>query len=294
MRELVVLRPIDARTAITAPDLEVTMEGLRTHEGAAAISWRGWRKHRGSLGKPLEGHELAALEETCVLPDDYRRFLTDVAGSGAGPGYGLLSPLGAAQAALARGSFSWNHEQQAPPDTGGVIALAHAGCSVMWLLVVEGVHRGEVWLDARGSDRGVRRVAPTFHDWDAAWLDAAVRDAAPWTQWDASCCSTPHAFSSYLDENPPTDDGPPLTGKLNPAALRISGLGETYFERGAPLDPCHACVLLAEHLGADDEVFAPGDDPRPGSDAGKRSGGLFGRLSKHLRKGRQNGKPVGA
>src|SRR6185503_8974062 len=119
-----------------------------------------------------------------------------IAGHGAGPGYGLLP----ASAALAAGTFDWRDGEEPDGPPGGVLPLAHAGCGVMWLLVLRGPRRGEVWVDAGGSDRRARRVAGSFDAWYRSWLDCAVRDSGPWTQWDGGACATPHVLSQVLDQ----------------------------------------------------------------------------------------------
>lgn len=50
----------------------------------------------------------------------------------------------------------------------------------MWLLVVRGDHRGEVWADASGSDRKLHRCAASFGEWYRTWLGMTVREAQPW------------------------------------------------------------------------------------------------------------------
>lgn len=117
----------------------------------------------------LDDAQLAAVQAgTGPLPDDVRRFLTQVAGLGAGPGYGLL-PLRRA---------------------GDVVPLAHAGCGNAWVLVLEGELRGTVWIDASGSAGSNRQVASSFTEWFTGWLDAAVRDGGSWHQYDVRGCAT--------------------------------------------------------------------------------------------------------
>jgi hypothetical protein len=283
LRELAVLVPVDGDVPLRRHALEATLRGIALGNNVQTTAWRGWRRHGGTLGAPLTARQLAKLErEIGPLPDDHRTFVGEVAASGAGPGYGLLSPLGAAQRALAAGTFAWDDEQEAAPDPAGVLALAHAGCGVMWLLVLNGRRRGEVWLDARSSDGRVRPIASSFTDWYGAWLDCAVRDAVPWHHWDETCCSTPNALSKA------TTELGPLAGKLSAGALSIATIGAAYFEPGAPLDPCHPCALLAADLGLAHDVFTPGVLPRPGRDAvtEDREDGWWRRLTRSWRKPR--------
>src|SRR6185295_13061790 len=123
---------------------------------------------------------VADIETTVgALPPDYRRFLIEVAAAGAGPGYGLLAPTGEAQQRLAEGTFSFRDGASPTDGPAGVLALAHAGCGVMWFLVLGGPHRGEVWCDARSSDGKVRRVAGSFTEWYRDWLGSAVDQRGP-------------------------------------------------------------------------------------------------------------------
>jgi len=235
LRELAVLVPREP-----APPLEraAVQRTLRGFDAASATplqtaGWPGWRAHSGVLGPPLTAAQVAELEvQTGPLPADYRAFLTEVAGSGAGPGYGLVRPV--------------VHDE--------VIPLAHAGCGVTWLLRLDGEHRGRVWVDAGGSDRTVAEVASSFSAWYRAWLDAAVRESGPWAQWDASYCATPSMLSQMLDE---IGDGTSLAGRIRPGGISlISGGG--YLPEGAALDPCHPCVAIAAQCDLPPEVFAPG------------------------------------
>src|SRR6266540_1689142 len=235
LRELAVLVPREP-----APPLEraAVQRTLRGFDAASATplqtaGWPGWRAHSGVLGPPLTAAQVAELEvQTGPLPADYRAFLTEVAGSGAGPGYGLVRPV--------------VHDE--------VIPLAHAGCGVTWLLRLDGEHRGRVWVDAGGSDRTVAEVASSFSAWYRAWLDAAVRESGPWAQWDASYCATPSMLSQMLDE---IGDGTNLAGRIRPGGISlISGGG--YLPEGAALDPCHPCVAIAAQCDLPPEVFAPG------------------------------------
>ncbi len=180
LRELAVLVPVAPPAPLKREGVARTLAGLRREsdgQSRTALRWRGWRQHGGVLGAPLSEGEVAQLEaDVGPLPPDHRQFLMAVSASGAGPGYGLLPPAGAAQRRLSEGSFSF--EDGASPDGGpeGVLALAHAGCGIVWYLVLRGPRAGEVWCDCRSSDGRVRRVAGSFTDWYREWLDAAVED----------------------------------------------------------------------------------------------------------------------
>ena len=266
LRELAVAVPLGPPPPLGRAAVEQTLAGLTAPlEGGPrpTADWRGWRAHGGTLADPMSEIALARLErETGPLPADYRRFLVEVAGRGAGPGYGLLPPT----AALAAGTFDWQDGEQPDGAAAGVVPLAHAGCGIMWLLVLGGEHRGEVWLDAHGSDGRARRVAATFEAWYRAWLDAAVRDGGPWTQWDGRACATPQVLSQVLDQiekEGATGDAAlaRLKERIGPGAISVTTTGSPYFAAGAFIDPCHSCTATADGVGLADAVFCAGVSP---------------------------------
>jgi len=247
--------------------------------GRRTISWPGWAAHKGKLGAPLSASEIETLaRHVGPLPADYRAFLRDVAGSGAGPGYGLLSPMAEAQQRFARGELAWSDGEEAAAPPAGVLPLAHAGCGVLWVLVLRGAAAGEVWVDAIGSDGRARRVAGSFSEWYRAWLVSAVRDAAPWCQWDAMCCATPNVLSQVL-ESLQKDGyrGERARTRLAELKLKISirSQGGRYFAEQALLDPCQSCVTLTQSFGLDDVAFRRAGDP---PDAPAPPSGMLGRL----------------
>lgn len=266
LRELAVAVPVWQPGPLARGALEATLAGLMIpleHGPRTAVDWRGWRAHGGALAAPLTGDQLARLEQAAgPLPDDVRHFFSEVAGQGAGPGYGLLPP----SAALAAGSFDWRDGEEPEGPPAGVLPLAHAGCGVVWLLVLGGPHRGEVWLDAGGSDRIARRVAGSFDAWYRMWLDAAVRDAGPWTQWDGDACATPNVLSQVLDEIEADGASPDeaiaaLADRIGAGAICVTTAGSPYFPAGAVIDPCHACAATAARVGVEDGAFQDGVAP---------------------------------
>ncbi|MCC6809285.1 MAG: SMI1/KNR4 family protein [Deltaproteobacteria bacterium] len=268
LRELAVLIPMSEAPPLTRGAIEGTVRGLDLMtEGHSrrAIAWRGFRAHGGRLLPPLGEAEIAALEAQigAPLPSDYRAYLRDVSGGGAGPGYGLLSPLGAPQRALAAGELAWAEGGSSAVPPRGALALAHAGCGNMWLLGIRGARAGEVWIDGAGSDLKTRRAFASFDAWYRGWLDAAVRDVADFCQWDARCCAPPGLFSQLLAslDSLPNDAPPSLAGHLGEASVRVASSDTAYFPPGTIVDPCQACVSLAHRLGVSDAVFGAGAPP---------------------------------
>jgi hypothetical protein len=236
LRELAVLVPC-GDVALDRPTVERSLAAMadrtRPHEAAG---WRGWRAHRGRLGDALTPEELATVEERVGrLPDGFRRFLLDVAGPGAGPGYGLLRPtLG--------------------PDG---ILLALAGCGVGWVLRLDEPHRGTVWIDARGCDDTWREVAPDVDTWYADWLDAAFGSQTPWTQWDQRACACSSILAQAIDAAPPEQRaaGRLKDGEGMSMTLRSGG---GLVPQGDILDPSHACAALLDAWGIPDSAYATG------------------------------------
>ncbi len=129
----------------------------------AALQAQGWetfehhfnvKAHRLEIGPTLTEDAVAAFEATnhVTLPADYRAFITTIAGSGAGPYYGLL-PLAC-----------WQPE---------VIGLCEQGCGYWTGLVVGGPNRGRV-VNVYDDDPTIS-PAPSFLDWYEGWLDS-LRD----------------------------------------------------------------------------------------------------------------------
>ena len=291
LRELAVVVPISEPKALSRTPIEGTLVRLDLNHERRAVRWRGWRNHSAALQSPADPSSVVRLEERLgSLPADYRDFILNVAEKGAGPGYGLLSPFGDAQERLTAGDFSFVEGQKVIESPSGVLALASAGCGVMWLLVIRGPHRGEVWVDGTGSDQKAHRAAGSFSEWYRAWIDAAVADAPPFAQWDTWQCATPSLFSQILDKL--EKDG--VTGEaadarvgtmLKPGSISLTSGASPYFNPGSPLDPCQACVLLAARFGLSDDVFQPGipSHQAASSTVAPRSGGLFSRLKRKFR-----------
>ena len=142
-----------------------------------------------------------------------------------------------------------------------MLALAHGGCASVWLLVLEVPHRGEVWVDAAGSDRLARRVAPSFDAWYHRWLQAGVRDRPCWKQWDGGACAVPHLLSSALDARPPALQHLAPRDYFAAHPLRDTTLyarGNPYFDAHTAIDACQSCAIVADKLGVDPYVFTPG------------------------------------
>jgi hypothetical protein len=269
LRELAVVVPVGPSPALVRGPVARTLEGLkRPGPKREAVDWPGWKHHGGELGATLSRDEIATLETRVgKLPADYHAFLSEVAAFGAGPGYGLMSPLGELQKRVATGTFSWNDESKPTTRAAGVIPIAHAGCGIMWLLVIAGPHAGEVWLDGRSSDGLARRVAPTFIAWYRDWLTAAVQNAQPWIQWESACCATPGVLSQLIAameregvaKDAINDEVPK---RFKAGALSLAAMGSDYFVDKTKLNPCQGCIALASRFHLAAAVFQSGSEPK--------------------------------
>ncbi len=268
MRELAIVVPASRGPKLAPAPIRRTLAGIAdVTKQRHAAHWPGWEHHGGVLAAPLSPGELVAVEATLgALPADYRSYLLDVARSGAGPGYGLISPTSPLQARLARGNFAWTDGDQDASDPQGVLALAHAGCAVLWYLVLRGDHRGEVWVDARSSDGHVGRVAPSFDAWYRDWLQSAVRNSAGFIAWDPACCSTAHALAEFVDsvrKEGVTDANlaEVMSKRVGARSFALATGGGPGFARGQAINPCQGCIQTAANVGLEPVVFAPGIEP---------------------------------
>ena len=149
--------------------------------------------------------------------------------------------------------------------------------------------RGEVWIDARASSGGAKRVAPSFDAWYRGWLDDAVANTGPWVPWDSERCASPHAFAQMLEHlnrgaaEPKTGKGS-LEGNVPRGGLKIMSSGGEYFPPNAIVDPCHGCVALADHLGVPQDAFAPGSRPFEGASPPPPKSASPGGLGRWLRR----------
>jgi hypothetical protein len=147
---------------------------------ASACSAR--TNHRYRLGAVLSEATLAAFESAngVGLPQDYRRFLSEIGNGGAGPYYGL-EPLGTFGRDLSR-PFPF----VTPPDTltddeldelpdgdkySGVLEFCHQGCANYSYLVVNGPTYGTIW----GGGELLYPTGMAFGVWYRRWLERALR-----------------------------------------------------------------------------------------------------------------------
>lgn len=155
-----------------------------------------WEEHHHEHGRAAPD-DVTALEREAgiTLPQEYRRFVVEIADGGFGPGEGLL-PVSAAIGDAPdlfgpparpfcvepRDDGYYRIAGAAPDDDvsdlcGGAVLLAHTGCGCFDALVVSGEHTGEVWgIDSAFWQYRRPDGSPTrFLDWYEQWLDGWLR-----------------------------------------------------------------------------------------------------------------------
>ena len=151
----------------------------------------GASTHKYDLAPPVPEEQILAFEKAhqISLPTEYRAFLLEIGGGGAGPHYGLTAfaeCLGHAdrdepfslQTAFPYTNYCnvKNDDSALTPDEYrvyeaeyfhnkhivGSIFVCHEGCGYNTLLIVSGTERGTIWLDGRVSDGGIGPLS-TYH-----------------------------------------------------------------------------------------------------------------------------------
>ncbi|MBS2022658.1 MAG: SMI1/KNR4 family protein [Deltaproteobacteria bacterium] len=272
-------------------------------ERDSELSLFGASAHRYELGAPLSPARLAAVEQALGtrLPDDYREFITTVAASGAGPGYGLVTvdhPAQLHEAArkdfvvpvtstvTGAGITSVGHSDYTP-NQEGMILLADHGCTKLSFLVVRGEDVGAVYYDLRSLDEGFVRGFDSFSEWYSAWSDE-IDEGAQSRQWgEPASCAAPRAISSYLSQISQKlhgDPGAELSDDELGEALHGINAGGIDTATGADrffgdqsVRLCASCQGMVDRFVGrglmEAEVIKPGDPPKPEARRGQAPGG---------------------
>ncbi len=121
-----------------------------------------------------------------VLPTEFRSFLLNVSNGGPGPGHGLYSLsqlenalrstpmdpfLGSEPAGLADPKWSNDEfENYVRIRLQGTLPVAANGSTGEYVLIANGPHRGEVWQEDFGCDRGIWPASSSFLEFYFYWL----------------------------------------------------------------------------------------------------------------------------
>ncbi len=153
--------------------------------------------------KPLKEERVAKFEEKngIKLPEDYRRFITTVAGSGSQPFYGLYSIFDQQDADDTNLSQKFYYTIENPLDIyklsdeeynklndemtdSGFIFLCHEGCAMYSILIVNSDDKdtyGTVWYFDLANDAGifpllnpVNKKTMNFLDWLEYYVDRTL------------------------------------------------------------------------------------------------------------------------
>jgi hypothetical protein len=237
----------------------------------------GAAAHRYALAPPLDGDAIAEIERRlgAALPEELRGFATELAGGGAGPGYGIAPIDRAAGFVVAAPRVAPTSAGVASlPWTRG-LPLAHLGCGYTAVIALDGAARGEIWIDARAIGV-VRPIQPGVTALYLDWIDRLARARWPEPHVPAGACALAAALTGYLARCEAEAGvaagalaGEPLRdalARLGPGAIEIAAVASPWFDDGDRVDPCIACARLIEGLAADGlrgDVVAPGALPRP-------------------------------
>jgi hypothetical protein len=215
--------------------------------GDRACKRFGAARHRWALRGPSTESLNADFES---LPADYRAFVKEISGGGAGPYYGLIDVERAIRYPI---DGAW----------GRGIPIADAGCGYGIVLAESGV-----WICARPIGV-VRAIAPSFTAYYLDWLQRLARNDVPEPPVPSGQCALAGALGGYLGACEQrlglalgTIAGDALRDALDalgPGAITIAAdRAEPLFADGEPVDPCLACAILVENLGLSRDVVAPG------------------------------------
>ncbi|MCA9673843.1 MAG: SMI1/KNR4 family protein [Kofleriaceae bacterium] len=251
-----------------AATLREAIAHLASHDPTCARF--GARHHRYLTGPRLDDARLAAIEaEVGIrLPDDYRAHLRTIGDGGAGPYHGLMPLDHPLQLAAARGAFALRDTTatvdapRGPALYQGVVGLAHLGCGYVAFLVVAGPARGQVWLDGRGADDGVRPIVTgdgAFRAFFHEWIDALAHARWPRGWVTPGRCALPSALTAYLravEQRLGLADGALAGDALREAlddipdgGIAVADGGDTpFFASGDQVDLCVVCEQTLENL----------------------------------------------
>jgi hypothetical protein len=161
---------------------------------AKNLSCFGSDAHQFRLAPPLSQKEITDFEEqhSIRLPEDFRLFVTEAGGSGAGPFYGILPMKRWLEAYCDKASNSISkpspliptieYEESWPEQLGcsgaectnGTITIVNQGCTYYVLLIVTGIARGRVVYFDQDLQPPYFPENANFLSWYERWLDELI------------------------------------------------------------------------------------------------------------------------
>jgi hypothetical protein len=184
--------------------LQAKLSYLRRCDPASTLNLSGHHQYRPNPRLTEADIRAFEIRHRCRLPAAYRDFLAVIGDGGPGPGFNLSS-LADVDADLSEDGDGylerpfphhdlWNPtpgdgedryefmaDYDGPRPVAGSIVLNYEGCGLSDRLVVTGDSAGEVWIDNRASDYGLKpggcRGPRSFLAWYEGWLDRSIRQA---------------------------------------------------------------------------------------------------------------------
>ncbi|MCO1337047.1 SMI1/KNR4 family protein [Microbulbifer sp. OS29] len=120
-----------------------------------------WRYDFRRFSEP----EISRIEQqySIRLPPEFRAFLLEV-------GFGAANSYGANEEGF---PYYYQDGEDEYPMSVGTIDIAEVGCGIEFLLVVNGLHRGEVWVTQ--SYREPQPFSSSYLNWYEDWLAKSLK-----------------------------------------------------------------------------------------------------------------------
>jgi uncharacterized protein (TIGR02996 family) len=219
---------------VSVPEIRKKLEELDRLDPTRAVFASDSHQYR--LNPPLTVERVEQIEARigCRFPEQYRRFVTELADGGAGPDYGIR-PLASLLEATGNPEWLTSFALPFPVPTNvqesrslgysarGALPICEIGCGGFYYLILSGPERGNVWIEnpdgewsptlldeshfPSGPDVEIAAILEAalrsppalkleFLDWYLKWLDEAL--------WKVSCSSTP--ADELFDVDPETTE----------------------------------------------------------------------------------------
>lgn len=173
----------------------------------------GSKSHNYTFNPKVKVNEIVQFEKSnnLLLPKDYREFLLEIGNGGMGPYYGIqeidldnprdfrleensvidLSKVFPYQKKWNadwineldwdedRPSESVHNEYWSTSHLSGAYPICHYGHGDSFLIIINGLQKGNIWFDGRGNYSGIEPELNegepiTFYEWYLKWLDNEI------------------------------------------------------------------------------------------------------------------------